>query len=100
MGVEIYTIFGPGCLEEPNQNLPPNRLSYCSAPSSSLRSVKAGRRETLNIEPGYSSQQSIYQSLNHQYTGNKWKIDETGYDDYRCVLSTLKTEALCNVYCV
>ncbi len=66
--------------EETNQNLPPNRLSYCFAPSSSLSSVKAERRETLNIKPGYSSQQSMYQSSNHQFTGNTCKIDETGYN--------------------
>ena len=80
MKAEIYTIFESDCLKKFNQNLSSNRLSYCSASSSSLSSVKVRRRETLNIKSEYSSQQSIYQSLNHQYTDNTCKIDEIEYN--------------------
>jgi len=36
--------------EKTSQNLSSNRLSYCSASSSSLSSIKAKRRKTLNIK--------------------------------------------------
>ncbi len=36
--------------EKISQNLSSNRLSYCSASSSSLSSIKAKRRKTLNIK--------------------------------------------------
>jgi len=54
---DIYNLRARLFGEETSQNLPSNRLSYCSAPSSSLSSIKAERRKTLNIKPGYSSQQ-------------------------------------------
>ena len=43
--------------EKTSQNLSSNRLSYCSASSSSLSSIKAERRKTLNIKSEYSLQQ-------------------------------------------
>jgi len=46
--------------EKTSQNLPPNRLSYYSAPSSSLSSIKAERRKTLNIKPEYIVHSSQY----------------------------------------
>ncbi len=54
---DIYNLRARLFEEKTSQNLPSNRLSYCSASSSSLSSIKAKRRKTLNIKSEYSLQQ-------------------------------------------
>ncbi len=46
----IYNLRARLFEEKISQNLSSNRLSYCSASSSSLSSIKAKRRKTLNIK--------------------------------------------------